>query len=147
MIYRRYVSGDQAACLAIFASNAAVYFSPGDHDAFQRFLLAPAGFYGVLCDDAGRIVGCGGVAIDAFTQTAVLTWGMIDASLHGRGLGRLLLQERMRIVGQHAGVSRIKLHTCQLTLGFYEKAGFRLIERVIDGYRPGLDRCRMELVM
>ena len=61
MHYRAYEPRDRPACLAIFDSNAARYFAPGDREAFASFLEAPVPFYGVLCDDQGTVVACGGL--------------------------------------------------------------------------------------
>ena len=94
MLYRAYRPDDQAACLAILHSNLDRYFSPGDVEEFLHFLASPPGFYGVLESPDGSIAGCGGVAVrDAI---GVLTWGMVHADGHGKGLGRLLLIERLK---------------------------------------------------
>src|SRR5262249_16430803 len=72
MLYRTYPPDDRTACLAIFDSNAERYFSPDDRAAFEHFLDAPPGFFGVLCDDAGTVVACGGIGVRDEGRTAVL---------------------------------------------------------------------------
>jgi ribosomal protein S18 acetylase RimI-like enzyme len=136
---------DQAACLEIYDSNAERFFSPGDRDQFLSFVESPPGFFGVLCDDAGRVLGCGGIGIRPGTRDAVLMWGMIHAAWHGKGLGRLLLQERLRRLTDMPDAERVVLHTSGETIGFYRRQGFRIVEHVPDDYRPGLDRYTLEL--
>ena len=145
MQYRAYAVVDEPACLAIFDSNAARYFSPGDREQFLAFVQAPPGFFGVLCDDKSRVLGCGGIGVRPGTNDVVFTWGMIHADWHGIGMGSLLLLERVSRAEEMPDVDRVVLHTSGETLGFYRKHGFRVIEHVADGYRPGLDRYMLEL--
>jgi ribosomal protein S18 acetylase RimI-like enzyme len=140
MLYRPYTSVDIDACLAIYDSNAERFFSPGDRDDFLAFLRSPPGFFGVLCDDAGNVVGCGGVGTRDEGRTAVLTWGMVHASLHGRGLGKQLAVQRLLRLCAMPGVEKVLLNTSQETVGFYEKLGFIVVRHQPDGYRQGLDR-------
>jgi hypothetical protein len=63
IVFRSYLPVDRTACLAIFDSNAERYFSPGDREQFLAFLKSPPGFFGVLCDNADLVVGCGGIGI------------------------------------------------------------------------------------
>ena len=88
MIYRAYTSADREACLTTFDSNFERDFSAGDRENFETFLAAPGGFFGVLCDDTGTVVGCGGIGLREDGETAVLTWGMIYAHRHRQGLGK-----------------------------------------------------------
>jgi ribosomal protein S18 acetylase RimI-like enzyme len=147
MLYRPYTPADRAACLAVFDGNAARFFSPGDREQFAAFLDAPPGFFGVLCDDAGEVVGCGGVGVRDGGQTAVLTWGMIRADRRGQGLGRQLARARLARVAGLAGVARVVLNTSNEAVGFYRKLGFRVVRHVPDGYRAGLDRYDLELAV
>ena len=144
MYYRPYNPADRAACLAIYDSNAARFFSPGDRETFAAFIDAPQGFYGVLCEDDGTIVGCGGIARDD-DQTAVLTWGMVHADRHGQGLGRTLGLMRLLRLLEMLQVTRVTLNTSNETVGFFEKLGFRVVKVTPNGYRAGLDRYDLEL--
>lgn len=145
MLYRAYTPADRDACLAVFESNLERYFSASDRETFAGFIDDPDGFYGVLCD-GGAVVGCGGVGQND-DRTGVLTWGMVEARLHGRGLGKALTLARLRMLLDTPGVERVVLNTSHETLGFYLKLGFRLVRHLPDGYRPGLDRCDMELTL
>jgi ribosomal protein S18 acetylase RimI-like enzyme len=142
MRYRAYQPDDLAACLEILASNQEHYFSPGDREALTAFLANPPGFYGVVESADGRVIACGGYAADG--AIVALTWGMVHADLHGRGIGRFLLQERLRCIAAIPGVEKVVLNTSQETLGFYLKLGFKTVKQIPNGYRLGLDRCDLE---
>jgi ribosomal protein S18 acetylase RimI-like enzyme len=145
MNHRQYTTADREACLAIFDSNAERYFSPADREDFAAFLDSPPGFFGVLEDEHG--VGCGGIGVRPGTDCAVMMWGMIHASRHGQGLGKLLALARLRKLADLPPVRKVILNTSGETVGFYQKIGFRVVERIPDGYRRGLDRYRMEMAV
>ena len=145
MHYRPYQPADRAACLAIYDSNAARFFSAGDREVLAAFLDAPQGFFGVLCEDDGTVVGCGGLGTRDDGTTAVLTWGMVHADRHGHGLGRTLGRMRLRRLLELPQVTRVTLNTSNETVGFFEKLGFRVVKVTPDGYRAGLDRYDLEL--
>jgi ribosomal protein S18 acetylase RimI-like enzyme len=145
MLYRAYTPADRDACLAVFDGNADRYFAPAERAFLEQFLDRPQGYFGVLCDDAGRVVGCGGYAERDGANFATLTWGMVARELHGRGLGKRLTLERLRLLAATA-VRRVLMHTSQETVGFYKKLGFTVTRHVPDGYRQGLDRIDLELI-
>ncbi|MCC6419958.1 MAG: GNAT family N-acetyltransferase [Gemmataceae bacterium] len=144
MLYRPCLAADHPACLAIFDSNADRYFGPGDRDAFRAFLDAQPGYFGILCDDDGAVVGCGGFGVRDGGKTAVLTWGMVHRDRHGQGLGRALALARLERIAQLPEVDRIVLNTSNETVGFYRKLGFRVVGVTPDGYGKGLDRYDLE---
>jgi ribosomal protein S18 acetylase RimI-like enzyme len=145
MHYRPYTRADRPACLAVYDSNAERFFSPGDREVFAAFLDAPRGFFGVLCEDDGTVVGCGGIGTRDEGRTAVLTWGMVRADLQGHGLGRALGLARLLCLGELPGVTRVTVNTSNETVGFFEKLGFRVAKVTPGGYREGLDRYDLEL--
>jgi ribosomal protein S18 acetylase RimI-like enzyme len=145
MHYRPYHPADRAACLAIYDSNAERFFSPGDREAFAAFLDVLQGFFGVLCDDDGTMVGCGGIGTRDEGRTAVLTWGMVHADRHGHGLGRALALARLLRLNEMPEVTRVTINTSGPAVGFFEKLGFRVVKMTPDGYRVGLDRYDLEL--
>lgn len=144
---RDYGPTDRDACLDVFESNVPRWFRRAERREFATFLDAPPGPYLVVEAADGPVVGCGGWARRAGTTTVDLCWDMIARPLHGEGLGRLLVEERLRRIRLDPTVREIALNTSQLTVGFYETFGFA-VERVEpDGYAPGLDRCDMRLVL
>lgn len=144
---RPYLPADLAACLVLFDSNLPRFFAPEERAEFAADLCAlphPAHPFLVLTR-AERIVACGGLTLDPAAGTASLSWGMVDRSLHGQGLGTRLIAARLDLVRTMPGIASISLSTSQHTQGFYEGFGFKVIEVVKNGYGPGIDRCDMIL--
>lgn len=147
MTYRPWLPADRDRCLAIFDGNLPQYFTPADRVPFVEFLERPVGFYGVLTDPDGQLIGCGGLAPDRTGRAAVLTWGMVDAAHHRRGWGRRLALARLRRVLSLPAVEVVRVNTSSETFGFYERLGFRTVEFAPHGYGPGLHRHDMELAV
>lgn len=143
---RPYVAADRAACLALFDSNAPRFFDPSERAGFERFLDEMRWPYQVI-EREGRVVACGGHAVEPDGRTVSLCWGMVEQGLHGQGLGRRLTGARLAAARAEPGVTAVRLDTGQHTTGFYERFGF-VIERVVrDGYAPGSDRFDMRLML
>lgn len=145
-IVRSYRPQDLDSCLAVFDGNVPEYFALAERNEFIAFLDTAAAktAYQVIERD-GRIVACGGLAMDGAGSDAVLCWGMVAQRLHGAGLGRLLTETRLETARSTPGLERVRIGTSQHTRGFYERFGFVVEEIVPDGYAVGLDRWNMLL--
>ena len=143
---RSYRLEDQAGCLALFDSNTPRFFDASERDSFVGFLQDQAlrWPYQVIELD-GRIVGCGGHAVEADGVSVALCWGMVDNDLHGQGLGRVLTEARIAAARATPGIARVILNTSQHTQGFYARFGFEAEKVTPDGYAPGIDRWDMVL--
>lgn len=141
---REYVPEDFTGALTVFDSNVPRFFSTRERAVFIDFLSNLPGPYFVLESDH-TIVACGGYAIVPDLSRADLCWGMVERSLHGLGLGRLLTELRLDAAGADPRVSHIILNTSQHTRTFYEKLGFTTEKVTKDGFAAGLDRCDMHL--
>ncbi len=100
-----------------------------------RFDPAHDGLWLVV--DDGRIAGS--IAIDGRDAAgAQLRWFILDPALHGRGLGRRLLERALDFC-RHAGRRRVHLHTfagLDAARRLYERAGFQLAHEA-DGQTWG----------
>jgi len=143
-IARPYDTADREACLALFDSNTPRFFDPSERADFERFLDEMRWPYQVIARD-GRVVACGGHAMEADGKTVAMCWGMVEQGLHGQGLGRRLTEARLAAARAEPGATGARLNTGTLTTGFYERFGF-VVERVVkDGYAPGSDQHDMTL--
>ncbi|MDB5440025.1 MAG: family N-acetyltransferase [Caulobacteraceae bacterium] len=143
MMIEPYQPGDRDACLAVFDSNTPRFFRPDEREAFAAFLDAPPGPY-LVGRREGAIVACGGYGEDPCAPGSwLLCWGMVVAHLHRQGLGRALLQARLRAAAEAPGFRELRLNTSQHSSGFFERLGFVVTEVERDGYGPGLDRYAM----
>jgi hypothetical protein len=142
---RSYSPADRDACLGIFDSNVPDgYVLAHERSGYASFLDALPGPYFVLED--GEVVACGGFALHTPDPHAVtMCWGMVTCSRHKRGLGRFLLEERLRRVRSNTSAQFAVVNTSQLACGFFAKMQFATVRVVPDGITPGLDLHEMHL--
>ncbi len=112
-----------------------------DH-TFEAYVAGPLSHFALhrtrrdciwIAEHDGQLAGCIAVVGASPTQ-AQLRWYLVDASVRGRGLGRLLLDEAVQFA-RRAGYESIFLWTVSaLTAAahLYRQAGFELVES-----RPG----------
>lgn len=143
VVLRGYEASDRERCLALFDTTAERYFSDGDREEFADFLDSGLASYFVVETEDGEVLGCGGFGLR--DGRAVLTWGIVGAEFHGRGVGKFLLDGRISRIRALGSVSVVEMNTSDETVGFFTKAGFKVTSHVKDGYRPGLDRYDLEL--
>jgi N-acetylglutamate synthase-like GNAT family acetyltransferase len=147
MNFRVLKSFDIPACLKIFDNNTPEFFAEHERSEFEEFLneLIPTEDQTYfMIEDGPRIVACGGIFVRE--NQAGLTWGMVARDLHGRGLGRALMQARLNwLQAHHPHVIEVILDTSQHSSGFFEQCGFKVTKRIPNGYRKGLDRLDMRL--
>lgn len=152
MKIRPYSPTDRTACLDIFNSNLPRYFAPEELDLLINWLNAKdknetayksniAEHFYVL-ETEGTVNACGGFYIDN-NHHAKMTWGMVHNGLHGTGLGKALLLDRLKEIGKLYPGCSVALDTSQHTYGFFEKLGFKVTKITKDGYGEGLDRYDM----
>ena len=141
MDLRPYTAADRDGCLAVFDSNTPDFFAPSERADYEKFLDSQDGSYFVM-ENEGRLLGCGGYALDNQTQGSLI-WGMIHRDWHRNGLGRYLLYYRMKKMTDSGTLQVVRLDTSQRTAPFFEKQGFRAMDVVKDGYAPGLDKVEM----
>ena len=71
---------------------------------------------------------------------------MVHVELQGRGIGKVLLKERLGLLFADPKVAVVALNTSQHTQSFFERVGFSLAGEVIEnGFAPGIDKVRMQL--
>lgn len=144
--YRDYRPADAEACLALFDANVPRYFDPTERDGFAAFLASPSCPYLVGEDERGVVVACGGWFVEPHDDTlGGLAWGILHPSLHGRGIGRELLEVRLVRLRQIEGLRSILVRTSQHTQRFFERAGFAVAAHRRDGHAPGIDFVEMRL--
>jgi putative acetyltransferase len=119
----------QALCLAQQAEMHGVY---GEADIGPTreapMFVPPDGIFLVLRDDAGRAIGCGGIARFDDRRGEVKRMYVVPEA-RGRGLGRRLLEE-LEAQARALGYTSVVLETGDRqpeALGLYESAGFARI--------------------
>jgi ribosomal-protein-alanine N-acetyltransferase len=152
---RPYKPGDRNDCIAIFKSNIPKYFAESELEHFNAWLDAqdeerPA-YSNAMEDDFfvarldGKIVGCGGFYILRDETKAKLVWGIVEYSLHRKGIGKALLVHRINSIEILYPGYKICMDTTQLSKPFFEKMGFKTEKAEKDYYASGLDKYEMVL--
>lgn len=131
---------------ALFDSNTPRFFAALEKADFLAFVDDPPGPYFVLESPAGEALGCGGYARQpAAPSVAALCWGMVRGDLHGQGLGRRLLVERLDLIAAEPTLEAVEIETTQHSRGFFARHGFVETAHAPDGFAPGMDRVDMTL--
>lgn len=103
-----------------------------------------SGYHTLVCDCDGRVSGyvCYGPT-PMTDHTFDLYWIVVDASIHGRGLGRALWEAcREQVLARGGRLIRVETSSTELygaTKAFYAAIGLELLAKVPDFYRDGDD--------
>ncbi len=140
MLIRPYQHTDLSKVLALLSTNIPAYFAPEEYDDLKTYLVHEIEEYYVV-EQGNRIVAAGG--INYKEQDAYISWDFVDASMHGTGIGKKLLQHRLERIKEQDNIRRIIVRTSQFAYGFYEKNGFKIKEQHKDYWAPGIDMIYM----
>ena len=146
MIARPYEVTDRAECLRVFDSNAPWYFLPEERIPFERFLDRLPGPYFVVVDE-DDLIACGGHATGRVSGEADICWTMVRRDQHGHGVGNFLLTTCVCDILAIEDIQTVRLETSQHTFPFFQRWGFVVVERVPNGFGPGLDKIEMRIVL
>ncbi len=135
---RPYLSDDHQSVLELIRVNIPEYFAVNEEKEFATYLDGGIEDYFVV-EEAGRIIGCGGINYAPEQKEAIISWDMIHPDHHGKGIGRKLLQYRLHKIRQSGQFATIRVRTSQLAQGFYERAGFKLDQIKANYWGKGLD--------
>ena len=145
LVLTPYSGQHRTDCVAIFDSNLPEYVADYERELFTSFVDKGACPYFVVEATGGEIIACGGYAVT--DGEARMCWGLVRRDLHRRGVGRFLLVSRLLRIHEECGDIRVTLDTSHKTSAFFERFGFHVLERIEDGYRPGLHKLEMELTL
>jgi predicted GNAT family N-acyltransferase len=133
-----------------FRSNIPKSFTRAEESDFLDFVESGKGTYFVGLAEGtdhserrsptDQVIACAGIAFRG--DVGDLCWGLVHADWQGRGLGAQLLAHRLRVMLERP-IKTIRLETSQHTETFFARYGFRVAERVANGYAPGLDTVEM----
>jgi predicted GNAT family N-acyltransferase len=134
------------ACLVVFKSNMPKYFLLEELTDYDQWLdeKASNGRY-FVCLQENQVVACGGYFYDEDREKAGLSWGMVNAELHGTGIGTQLTTYRVQKMKEAFPDSTYMIDTSQHTAPFYERMGFVTQEVTPNGYGEGMDKYYMEI--
>lgn len=123
--------------------NIPKYFAVEEYLDFKKYLNEEVEDYFVVETDH-VIVGCGGINYNKIENTAMISWDIIHPEYQGIGIGGSLLKHRINFIKQNYASYKIMVRTSQLAYKFYEKQGFKLLEKHKDFWAEGFDMYKME---
>lgn len=138
----RYSKEYREDLIEIFKSNMPKYFDPSELAPFEGFLDEIQGDY-FVCKVEGKTLAGGGYARIGESE-ARICWLMVANELHGKGLGRFMMQQFYDLVIADGSFSRITLKTTQHTDKFYETLGYKTTLFEEDHWVKGMHLYFME---
>ena len=129
--------------LGLFRLNTPEYFSTLEEKDLDQYLDQEVESY-YLVELHNNVVGCGGINFEENRSLGKISWDIFHPDYKRQGLGTLLLKHRISELKKIETVNRIIVRTSQLASGFYQKAGFEIVENVKDYWAPGFDLVKME---
>ena len=98
----------------------------------------------MLEDKTGQTIACAGIQFRT-AEEAVLCWGMVNPSWHGKGLGEALRALRFSLLSEMPPVKKISVTVSQNDAPFFKNLGFKTESVVPNGYSVGLHRHSLSL--
>lgn len=142
IIIRKYKPEDKEALVKIMHNNVPKYFAETEVDDYEEYLDEEIEEYFVATIDE-NIIAAGGINYDRPRQLAKISWDLVDIPYHHQGVGTLLLEHRFQVIANKKDIKSIIVRTSQHAFGFYEKKGFKLLERHKDYWAKGFDMYKM----
>ena len=155
MLTRNYLLSDEVSFREILLSNIPNgYFVEEDMKMLDNWLGAQnkrvpayppsiADYFFVL--ESERVIGCAGFYILESEKRAHLTWGMVYADHHNKGLGKLLFEFRINKIKELYPGFNATLGTSQYTFKFFAKLGMKVESITPNGYGNNFDKYFMRL--
>lgn len=141
-IIRPYSKEDKSQVLGIMAECIPTYFAPEELPELEYYLEHEIEQYFVAEID-GKIIAAGGINTEGVVGK--ISWDFIKPAHHGKGIGKSLLEHRVKILRDMPNVSCIRVRTSQVAYKFYERNGFILLSVQKDYWAAGFDLNLMEL--
>jgi [ribosomal protein S18]-alanine N-acetyltransferase len=134
---RSYLLSDRQDLINVFQSNVPDYFAQSELiDLIEHLDQKESDYYVIVQNN--EIVGGGGIALEE-DDTVSICWGMVRRDYHKKGMGKLLLEFRLRKIQEHFPGKKICVRTSQHTEAFFHKFGFRTIYSEKNYWAEGLD--------
>lgn len=144
IVIRKYKPEDKEVLVQIMNNNVPQYFAETEVADYVNYLENEVQEYFVaVLDD--RIIAGAGVNYEREKQLAKISWDVVDRGYHHQGIGTLLLNHRLEVISNKKNIKTISVRTSQHAYAFYEKNGFKLLERHIDYWAEGFDMYKMVL--
>lgn len=143
---RKYKQEDRDQLVQLLKNNVPLYFAESEIDDYEEYLDNKIqDYYVAVLGD--KIMACGGINYDRDRQLAKISWDIVDIPFQKQGIGTLLLQHRLEVINNKKDIKSIVVRTSQHASEFYEKQGFKLLERHKDYWAKGFDMHKMSITI
>ncbi len=141
---RPYMHADQPQVIRLLRLNTPQYFAETEEADLLDYLDRHLEDYFVV-EEAGQIVGAGGINYFPEAQLARISWDIVHPDFQGKGIGSALLRHRLNLLKKDPAIRQVIVRTSQHVHTFYEKNGFTLEKTAADFWAPGFDLYQMAL--
>jgi len=146
LVVRPFRAADTAACLAMFDENCPSAFAPNERNDLADYLRDQGHEYRLYLTSSLLAGGCGfHLASDA--RSGRLNWIMAARAAHGVGLGRIMMEDTLRIARDHSAVAVLHIAASQHSAPFFQRFGAVPRTTTEHGWGPGMHRVDVELVV
>ena len=142
IIIRKFKLEDKEKLVRILKNNVPRYFAETEVDDYEEYINGKVQDY-YVAKLGDEIIAAGGINYDKDRQLAKISWDIVDIPFQKQGIGRLLMKHRLEVIAAKKDIKSIIVRTSQHAYGFYEKMGFKLLERHKDYWAKGFDMYKM----
>ncbi len=133
---------DFDSVVELFDQNTPMYFSASERDDLIEYLKNEREDYFIY--RSGKVVvASGGINYFPLENKARISWDLVSPEVQGKGIGRELLEFRLKRIRKHHPDWVVEVRTSQHAFGFYQKSGFEIQNVVRDYWAQGFDLYEM----
>lgn len=145
IVIRKFKLEDRDQLIQILRNNVPRYFAESEVAEYESYINGKLqDYYVALLDDA--IIAAGGINYDKDRQLAKISWDIVDIPFQQQGIGTLLMKHRLEVISNKKDIKSIIVRTSQYAFEFYQKMGFKLLERHKDYWAQGFDMYKMTYI-
>ncbi|GGH42236.1 GNAT family acetyltransferase [Mangrovimonas yunxiaonensis] len=141
---RAYSNTDKPRIIELLKQNTPDYFDVSETSDLITYLDHAVEDYFVYESDS-EIIGAGGLNYFPSEKSARMSWDIIAPKYHGQGIGKQLVQYRLKHLSTKTNIEHIMVRTTQMAYRFYEKMGFELERIEKDFWAAGFDLYQMKM--
>jgi len=145
IIIRKFKTDDKENLIKVFKNNVPKYFAETEIDDYEEYINGKVQDYYVATLN-NTIIAAGGINYDKERQLAKISWDIVDIPYQKQGIGTLLLKHRLEVISNKKDIKSIIVRTSQHAYEFYQKMGFKLLERHKDYWAKDFDMYKMVFV-